>query len=317
MIRLIHRSIRVVDGSFYWIYREDGRPMGRFRTLRFTSVLIAFIALGGCSLNRLAIRSTGEILEGSLEALYSESDLDLAETATKAELKMLEGLIIKDPGNRKLLTLAARGFASYAMGFVEDDSPDRAREFYRRGMEYGFSALEPALSLQTARISSFPEFEQAVAKIGADRQEELFWTTFAWGGMVSLSLSDPQALADLPRVQAMMERALVLDENYYYGGPHLFLGTFHASRPPLLGGDPETARKYFEKALDIGKRRFLMALVYYARTYAVTVQDRDLFERLLKEVTAASLEAIPEERLSNTLAVKKAELYLKDIDEYF
>jgi hypothetical protein len=147
--------------------------------------------------------------------------------------------------------------------------------------------------------------------------ESLFWTTFAWGGMISQALSKPQSLADLPRVEAMMERVLQWDETYYFGGPHLFLGTLQASRPPFFGGDPESAKEHFERALKIGNRRFLTVQLKYALTYAVTVQDRDLFVSLLTEIKKASPDALPEERLSNTLAIKKAAVLLADVDEYF
>jgi len=40
-----------------------------------------------------------------------------------------------------------------------------------------------------------------------------------------------EAMSELPRVEWMMKRALELDEGFYYGGPHLFMGIWYGSRP--------------------------------------------------------------------------------------
>ena len=94
-------------------------------------LLLILLLSTGCSVQRMAIRSLGGVLDNSMEALYEEKDLELAEQAIASDLKLLEGLIKSDPGNGRLLLLAAQGFASYALGFVEDESPERARVWGR------------------------------------------------------------------------------------------------------------------------------------------------------------------------------------------
>jgi hypothetical protein len=74
----------------------------------------------------------------------------------------------------------------------------------------------------------------------------------------------------------------------------------------MLGGDPAKSQAHFERALRITGRRFLMAQLYYARSYAAQNLDEELFDRLLDEIDRTSLEVLPENRLANAVAKRKA-----------
>ena len=108
-----------------------------------------------------------------------------------------------------------------------------------------------------------------------------------------------------------MKRVKELDENYYYGGPRLFLGALYASRSKMLGGQPEEAQKEFEAAIAQNHGKFLMSKVLYAQYYGVQTQNRGLFESALKEVMDADAAALPEQRLANELAKRRADILLK------
>jgi hypothetical protein len=96
------------------------------------------------------------------------------------------------------------------------------------------------------------------------------------------------------------------DSSFYYGGASLFLGTLYGSRSKFLGGDYDVSRAYFERALRINRRTFLMTQVYYARSLAVQTLDEELFDRLIAEVDAASIDVLPDNRLANAIAKEKA-----------
>jgi len=63
--------------------------------------------------------------------------------------------------------------------------------------------------------------------------------------------------------------------------------------------------------------KFLMTYVYYAKTYAVQIQDQELFESMLTKVDEASTEVLPEARLPNAVAKRKARLLRDRIGEFF
>jgi len=285
---------------------------------RLLFFLILFLLILGCSPQKMIIRSTGGILDNSLKALYEENDLQLAKQAIASDLKLLDGLIKGDPENRHLLLLASQGYTSYALAFVdEEQNPERAKNFYRRGQNYGLRILNQKKSFRQALDRDLELFRQALRDFSRKDVPALFWTANAWGNWINLSKTEPQALAELPKVTAIMQRVIELDEGFFYGGAHLFLGTVLASRSRLLGGDPEKAQYHFQRAIKLSKGRFLLTKVFYAKYYAVQVQNRKLFENLLKQVLQTPDNILPEQRLANAVAKRKAAVLLQKIDDLF
>jgi tetratricopeptide (TPR) repeat protein len=281
------------------------------------SPLLFMGVFSNCSLQTLAIRSTGSILDYCMEAINEESDLQIAEQSIASDLKLLEGLIKGDPENDHLLLLASQGYCSYALGFAEDQDKERARMFYGRCRDFGLRILHKNTKFAEAFEKDLSEFKTALPTFSKDDVPALFWTASGWGNYISLNFGDTDALADLPKVEAMMSFVLEKDQTYYYAGPHLFFGTILGSIPKMFGGDPQKAKGHFEKCLALNEGKFLMTYVFYAKTYAVQMQDRELFETLLRKVEAASPDILPEQRLANMIAKEKAGLLLKNIDEYF
>jgi hypothetical protein len=145
----------------------------------------------------------------------------------------------------------------------------------------------------------------------------LFWSAFNWGGYINLSLDNPRAIFDLGKVEAMMRRVVELDESYYFAGAHLFLGSMAGARPKLLGGDPEKAKSHFERAIQLTDGRFLMTYVYYAKYYAIQTLNEEKFDELVHHVLDARLDILPEYKLINQIAKKKAEMLLRSKSDIF
>jgi tetratricopeptide (TPR) repeat protein len=278
--------------------------------------VVPLFLLAGC-IQTLAVRTMGGILDYGFEAFNEEGDLQLAKEALGSNLKLLEALIKADPENSKLLLLASQGYSAYALAFVEDDSAERAGALYRRARDFGMRILErknPELSVVATRLESLRD---ALHTLAGEDVPAVFWTAFGWGSYINLARTEPSALADLPTVNAMMDFVLEKDPNYYYGGAHLFIGSVLGSTPVMLGGKPDVSRQHFEEALRLNGGKFLMSYVYFAKTYAVQVQDQALFESLLAKVDETSADILPEARLSNAVAKKKALLLRERMPELF
>jgi hypothetical protein len=125
------------------------------------------------------------------------------------------------------------------------------------------------------------------------------------------------ALAELPKVILLMEWVLKTDETFQFGSPHLFLGVYHAALPPALGGQPEAARRHFERAIEISQGKSLMPRVLMARYYARQIFDRQLYVALLEQVLALPVDPVPELTLQNVAAQKQARQLLEETDEFF
>ena len=166
------------------------------------------------------------------------------------------------------------------------------------------------------KLLKFPEFEKIIQQTDKHDVPALYTLGSAWATWIQANRADWNAIAQLAQVKIIMQRLIKLNERYKHGGAHIYLGAMATIIPPALGGDPETGRKHFERALELSQQRNLMIKVIYARQYARLLFDRDLHDRLLQEVLAADPKQ-PELTLINSVAQKQAQELLDSADDYF
>ncbi len=279
----------------------------------------AAAALSACaSVSRLTARSTADLLVRGRAAALDEPDYELGREAMASQISLLETLLASDPDDLRLRRLTAETMGGSAFLFLEPAAPPRAKALYRRGREQALAAL----ALDDPRFKGLaalpPEaFQTALKAAKAEAVPDLFWAGFCWAGEINLAKDDASELADLPKAVALMARVRELDPAYHFHGADLFFGVYDASRPPLLGGNPKRAGEEFDRVRAATAGKYLMALVLEARWYAVAVQDRDLYERLLKTVLAAPSGQLPEARLTDEAAKRRAAALLEKTDDYF
>lgn len=282
----------------------------------FAILLTAALTLQGC-IQTIAIRTVGGIMEYGFAAFNEESDLEIAKDGLSGNLKLLEALIKGDPENEQLLLFAAQGYSAYALAFVEDDSVERARPLYLRAREYAYRILEQRSGFREALNGDLDGLRSFVATLSPDDVPAVFWAAFSWGAYINISRADLSAMGDLSKVDALMGFVLKHRPAYYFGGADAYFGSIQGTIPVFLGGKSEESKAHFERSMSYSQRRFLIVQVMYAKTYCVQVQDRELFTKLLNDVLAMPLDDLPEARLPNAMAKKKAERLLREIDELF
>jgi hypothetical protein len=283
----------------------------------YLSLFLVTALLSSCSLNKLVIRQSSRLLDYGALALYEETDLRLAEQALASNIILLEGMVKGDPENPKLVLLTTQAITGYALGFAEETTPERAQVFYLRARDLGMTMLKKNQQFDKALNGSVDELQQAVQSFKKQDVPLLFWTGFAWAGWTNLSLNDPQAFADLPKIQIIMQRVLDLDQTYFNGATLLFFGSIWGVKPKMFGGDPEKAREYFEKNLQITKGTFLLSYIYYAKYYAINTLNEELFDQLLAKVMTTPADVLPEYRLLNVIAKEKAQRLLNKKEDLF
>lgn len=265
---------------------------------------------------RLTVMATASLLEDVAVAGYRQSELEMVRQGMPAYLMLMDGMIEGWPDNAQLLLAAAQANSSYAAAFLEDSDKSTASAVLAKAKRYALRALE-LNGFDQPITSSFEEFEQNLQKLDRDAIPYLFWSAACWGGWIQLNLNSMEAQAQLPRVEMMMKRSLELDESFYYGGPHLFMGIWYGSRPKIAGGNLDKALHHFQKAMELGQNKFLMTKVYYADIYARKKFDRDLFVATLNEVLQTPADIEPDLTLTNSVARRKAEEMLRTADDYF
>ena len=279
--------------------------------------LFILIVPAACVSNKqITVGSTATLLEDISKSANKQSDLRVIREGMPAYLMLIDGMVEAVPNNARLLITAAQAYASFASAFIEDADKDYARVLFAKARDYGLRALE-IRGLKEPVYSLFNEFEAAVNRLGKDDVPYMFWAGTCWGSWIRLNLGSIAAVAELPRVEALMKRVLILDEQFYYGGPHLFMGIMFASRPQIAGGDLNKAHYHFKKALAFSQDVFLMTRVYFASHYARKTLDRELFTASLQRVLDTPADKVAQLTLLNTVAHHKAQELLAQADDLF
>jgi tetratricopeptide (TPR) repeat protein len=264
---------------------------------------------------KLALRTSPSLFPNIVSSIFEECNPELAKNSIPANLKLLEGLLKNDSDNRQILTTLCMGFCGYSMLFVENENPTQASQFYLRAREYGIAAIGKKGRVFTDL--KLKDIRLVLMRMGEDDLEALLWVTTSWNAWISLNLDDPKAIAQITVTQACLERLLEINPNYFHGLPYILMGSSLAARPPLLGGNTSQAKDYFEKALALNQGRFPLTQYYYARYYAVQIQDKTLFTELLSEVAYIDPNQLQDVCLINTVFKEKATQLKNMSDELF
>jgi len=301
------------------------------RWLLCAAAATAVLLLTGCSVQRLAVRAAAGALAGGADLYASDDDPELVREALPFGLKTIEGLLTRDPRNPGLLLAAASGFTQYSYAFIQQDADfveatdlaratelrTRARRLYLRALGYGWRGLEADFPGLRARLQSDPgAADQALAGLRKEHVPLLYWTAASWAAAIALAKDDGELSADLTTVEAMMRRALALDETWGQGVLHDFFLTYEGSRASV-GGSAARAREHFTRAMAIAHNQRVAPLVNLAETVAVASQDRAEFESLLERALALDADAVPEQRLANLISQRRARWLLARADELF
>jgi len=274
-------------------------------------------ALSGCSTSRMAVGAMVPVLENARDAALASEDVRTFRDASPSNLFLLEGLVATDPGNEKLRVDAAMLYFSYAFAFIEDDDPGYASLLYRKGFEHGRAAVLRNGKLPRDWDVPFQEFADGLVHLRERDVPAAAWAAANWAQFISLHLDSTAVLRDIPKVTALFERVASLDGAYFEGLPYMMIGSLHAFRPPMMGGDPEASRANFERAFAVSGNTFLLGRYLYARFYLYRVQDGDAFAAALQDVLAAPDRTDDPYRMLNLIAKEKAARLLGDIDDLF
>lgn len=284
--------------------------------MRLTLILSSAILLTSCSMGQVLVRPTMPLIEKGIDELNRETDLQVAEKTITGNLKILEGMIKLDPKNALLRTYAAQAYYALAFGFNEDSRPQRASDLYLRGLQHGITALELD-GADNLRDSTISAFDKEVGGLRSTDVAAMFWTAGNWGKWIDMNRDDPEAIAQLSRATALMQRVIDLDETFYYGGAHMFFGVYYGSRAPSIGGNFKKSKWHFDRARKITDGKLLIPDLLRAQYLARQQFDQQEFHRLLTGIVNAPDNLMPELALQNQIAKRKAAALLKRETEWF
>ncbi len=311
------------------------------RTLGFALALLAVpacIPLLACDTGQFAASSTVGVMRRAAPSASRYRDPDLAEAAMPASMGQMEGLLELIPGDMVLRGLMGRSYVSFGYAFMEEhmevaelagteEEIDhwrnratlayiRAREVTLEGLDQRYPQDGGLVATQHTGLEAFVNHLNLYTNVETD-MPLLMFATYAWARYIGLHRDDMNAIADLPYVTAMSDRLLELDPTYLDYAPQALHAGLIGSAPQALGGRPADARIELEHVIELSHRQNLLYFMTEAQICAISLQDRALYRSLLEEILAFDLDSVPDQRLANTVAQRRARRWLDRIDEFF
>ncbi|MFQ5622226.1 MAG: TRAP transporter TatT component family protein [Paracoccaceae bacterium] len=297
--------------------------------IRKLAVLICLAAIGAqlpaCSPSRMAANLAGRALASGGDVYSSEEDPELLMAALPFGLKTMESLIRTSPDNQDLRLASARGLTAYAYLVQQTHVADpyassaeqrqldhRVARLFLRGRNDALAALElrhPGFTKGLRRNRG-----ETLAQTVAADAELLYWAGAAWSGAISADKRDLEMVAELSLAAALVQRSARLDETFNGGAAQEFLMLYEAGRP---GGSDKRAERYYRRAVKLSGNTSAGAHVGFAEAIAVRRQDRAAFRAALNAALAIDIDAVPERRLTNVLAQRRARRLLEEEDLLF
>ncbi len=278
-------------------------------------LLISVLSLlsSGCTI--LVSNAASSFSENLSAAVLNQDDPELVRDGLPTLLLTMDSMIEGSPDSPQLLAAGASLYASYGAIFATDE--DRSLKLTARARRYGLRAMcetyEPSCAWPGM---TYDEFVATLDGIDQKQADILFSYGLASLSYLRARSSDWDTVAEFPLIQALFDHYLNISGDEVNSSVYTYMGIMHTLRPPSLGGEPELAREFFEKAIAESGGHDLSAKVAYAEGYAKLLYERELHDRLLNEV----LEADPNQKgfvLTNVMAQKEAVILLAEADDYF
>ncbi len=293
-----------------------------------TNAVLAF-AVSGCSINQIAVNKLGNAMAGSSSTYASDDDPELVRAATPFALKLMESLLEQSPRHQGLLLAAASGFTQYSFAFVHMDADElededfdaalagwnRAARLYVRARDYGLRGLEVEHEGFTERLRR--DVDLALAMTDVEDVPLLYWTSASWIAAISLSIDDTDLVGQLPVAEALLDRAVQLEESWDSGALHTLLVTYEMIRQGGEGDPAHRSRSHFQRAIELSGGLLAQPYVSLAEAVAVAEQNRAEFSSLLEQALKVDADATPEWRVANLVSQRRARWLLERTDWLF
>ncbi|RLB42151.1 MAG: hypothetical protein DRH30_05345 [Deltaproteobacteria bacterium] len=289
------------------------------------------LMLGGCDTAKLAADSTAELFGRAAPGIEQHWDYVLVGKSFPASIIQLEGILRVVPDNEVIGMSLVGAYVGYGTGWIEDrvevadieDDWEEAEHLRRRALVMYTRAWELSKHFLRNRDAGFDDalkggvdtLQAWVDTVLVEKKDAaiLLWAGASLGARINMGMEDMDTVADLPLAKVILNRSVTLDPDFMFMIGKMTMGVLAASEFPP---DMDAAKLILDDVLEKTERRNLMVQTSMARYYAVNIGDHKLFRELLQEVIDAG-DVLPEARLSNAIARRRAARYLDQIEYFF
>jgi hypothetical protein len=255
--------------------------------------LVLLAILSSCSsMKKSIVRSNSDIFEAASNGIYQEKDYNWFKESTPALIKQIEGIYQFDKENLKLLSLLIKSYAGYAYAVSETklfaaDYSEAPREklysevlkHYSRAYRYGLDYLDKIkINIEDWNKLSEEEIKkQLKSKLRpADISAVLFFGQ-AWGSLIQWQKTNVGLISDVAKVKIIFDHVCEINPNIEEGFCSIFYAQYEASRPKLLGGNPEKGRVLFLEAIKKFPENPLVR-IHYLQYSVIPSMDEEAFD---------------------------------------
>ena len=213
-----------------------------------------------------------------------------------------------NPQNFELTVSLSRAY--YFQGYYIEIDPAKRDTLYLKGASAALTGFQNTTFFQsfadTTSIENLKLQITAIRKAPVETIPTLYW----WAANFGRYLTTKPVLKRIESreiIETAMHRIATLDEDYYYGGPTRFFGTFYSRLP---GVPLDRAKSNFDQSLS-DSPDYLGTRVLRARYYHTKLGNQDLFEEDLNYVINADPSILPDAMPENLFEQEKAKELLK------
>jgi hypothetical protein len=238
-------------------------------------LLPILFAISGCSLQKMALKSSTPVFEKSVDGMMREGNWEHFKNSSPGNLKFMELLWEQDKSNLELLSALIKGYAGYTFGVHEtlafgdelagiDDSSSKKEAifFYTRVLDYGLFYLDKKGLDRKVLLSNDEKLEEKLKELTEQDATALLYTAQSWGSLINLQKDNIALVSLVPKVKMLFDRVCKLRPDIDQNVCDIFLAQYEASRPKMLGGNPENAEKLYLAAIKKHPQHLLIRLSY-------------------------------------------------------
>ena len=243
--------------------------MNSIQRPQILGLFLAFLLISCSTFKKAAITPVGGIIYDASFDQMSENDWEFFEGSLLSNIKLVESLLSQTPENKALKVtlikaLAAKAFAIDETYYLEDKINEvensihkkRALVSYTKALKLAASYFvdrgleENFLSIYRAKPDTLTEALNDKLSDKMVDVEAVFYSAQSLVGVANLSRDNMRIIAYLPVAKAMFDWACKREPDLNEGACDIFYAGYMASRPRMLGGNPEKGRELFEKAIE-------------------------------------------------------------------
>lgn len=318
----------------------------------FIITSLSLIFFTSCSLTRKAAISTtsGMLYKASFE-VENQRDWNFMKNSMPSNLLLMESLLHLSPGDQDLLLSLLKGHFAYGFGVyeslylddflkdVENSSHKKnALIHYSKSIQYALRYLEEE-GVEYATLKKKVSVNNGVKEYLNDKLsssdlkdlEAVLFFAQSLGGSINLQKSDMEMVGELPLVKEMFDWVCSARSDINFGVCDLFYGMYDASRPRMLGGNPERGKKTFKNFIEKMPENYL-GRVAYLQFYVIPMSDEEEYQVQKEKLLALKRKFEREKifspsrgkdnildrlRIYQSIAFKRFEIILKHEKEIF